>query len=130
MNIYLLIANALTLVAFIVHTWEGDKDLGTIKPMKNELVKQEKWTQARAGWHWVSIDLLLVTVALAFLNFTKILEPHDQFLIQLLAICFFVYAASWILVIFVSDSFKNNYLKLGQWLLLLLIGGLLQLSVV
>lgn len=128
MNYYLIVANVLTFISFIIHTLEGDRDLKFLLPKKENEEKQAKWTQARAGWHWVSIDLLLISLLLGAINFTSMLAGHEQFVLQLVAICFFAYAASWILVIFVSKSFERNYLKLGQWALLLLIGILIQLG--
>lgn len=128
MNYYLIIANILTFLSFIIHTLEGDRDLKFLLPKKENEEKQTKWTQARAGWHWVSVDLLLVSILLASVNFTHLVDGHERFVLQLVAICFYAYATSWILVIFVSKSFERNYLKLGQWGLLLLIGMLIQLG--
>lgn len=61
MNIPILAANILTLLAFFIHTFMGDKELKLIKPnfaSDDNYQKIEKWTMARCGWHWVSFDLL------------------------------------------------------------------------
>lgn len=127
MNTYLIIANILTGLAFFAHTFAGDQELKLIVPHANDaewLNKQEKWTMARCGWHWVSFDLLMFTIVLALINFTKLL-PHQMFLVQLLAVYALGYAVFWLVTVAVSQSFTKNYIKLGQWILLLAISGLL-----
>ena len=91
-------------------------------------IKQEKWTMARCGWHWVSVDLLLASIILTLVNFSDFLSD-ERLVLQLLSLYFFVYAIAWILTIFISKSFPKNYLKLGQWLLLFIIALLLFFSI-
>lgn len=130
MNIPILLANILTLLAFLIHTFMGDRELKIIQPSNdtdNWMKKQEKWTMARCGWHWLSFDLLFATIVLTLINFTNHFENKNS-LLQLLAIYFFGYAIVWTLTIAISKKFLNNYLKLGQWILLLLISGLIYLG--
>jgi len=127
MNIPILMANILTLLAFISHTFMGDKELKIIEP-ENENdekhLKREKWTMARSGWHWVSFDLLFATIGLGLINFTNSLES-EQLLLQILAVYFLGYGIVWLIGITISKRFPKNYLKLGQWILLWLISGLI-----
>lgn len=127
MNIPILIANILTLLAFIVHTFMGDRELKLIEPEDEDganHTKQEKWTMARSGWHWISFDLLLATVGLALISFTELLDNERQ-LLQILAVYFLGYGIAWLIGITISRKFPKNYLKLGQWILLWIIGGLI-----
>ena len=126
MNIPILIANILTLLAFVIHTFVGDKELKIIEPTQgsDEDFKREKWTMARCGWHWISFDLLFATFGLGLINFTNYFE-NEKTLLQILTVYFLSYAAVWALTIAVSKPFSKNYLKLGQWMLLLLISGLI-----
>ncbi len=127
MNTYILIANILTAFAFVLHTFVGDKELKVNKPTdykEDNFIKIEKWTMARCGWHWISFDLLFATFGLAIINFTNYFD-NENTLLQILAIYFFGYAIAWLLTICISTSFPKNYLKLGQWILLLLISGLI-----
>ena len=127
MNIPILIASLLTGFAFILHTFMGDKELKLIVPdLKNDpdFIKQEKWTMARSGWHWVSFDLLFATIGLGIINFTNFLE-NEKLLLQILAIYFLGYGIVWFITISISNSFPKNYLKLGQWILLWIISGLI-----
>lgn len=131
MNIALLAANMLTLMAFIIHAVMGDKELKIIEPkMTNDegYLKQEKWTMARSGWHWISLDLLFASVGLALINFTDHLENERQ-LLQLLSIYFIGYGIAWLVGISISRSFPRSYLRLGQWILLWLIGGLIYFGI-
>ncbi|MCU0449002.1 MAG: hypothetical protein MUC97_04035 [Bernardetiaceae bacterium] len=127
MNITILLANILTLLAFILHTIVGDKELKVNEPTENaddNYNKMEKWTMARCGWHWVSFDLLFATIGLGLINFTNYFA-NENTLLQILTVYFLGYAIAWALTITVSKQFPKNYLKLGQWMLLLLISGLI-----
>lgn len=127
MSILILIANILTLLAFTLHTFMGDKELKTIQPsikLENWTEKQEKWTMARCGWHWISFDLLFATIGLGLINFTEFFE-NEKTLLQILTVYFLGYAIVWALTIIISKHFPKNYLKLGQWILLLLISMLI-----
>ncbi|MBK6266078.1 hypothetical protein JKA74_13625 [Marivirga sp. S37H4] len=131
MILMILTANILTLLAFIVHTFMGDKELKLIEPQHTSgqaLKKQETWTMARCGWHWISFDLLFATIGLGLINFTDFFE-NETTLLQILAVYFLGYALVWIISIAISRKFPNNYLKLGQWILLLLISGLIYFGI-
>lgn len=131
MNIPILIANILTLLAFIIHTFMGDRELKIIEPEsendENHL-KREKWTMVRNGWHWISFDLLFATIGLGLINFTDFFES-EKLLLQIVAIYFLGYGLVWLVVIAISKKFPNNYIRLGQWMLLLLISGLIFLGI-
>jgi len=127
MSIQILIANILTFLAFLVHAFWGDKDLRMIRPVtdsSNWITKQEKWTMARCGWHWISFDLLFASIGLALINFTDFLSA-EILLLQILAIYFLGYAIVWFVTIAISQKFEKNFIKLGQWILLLVISGLI-----
>lgn len=126
-NIPILIANVLTGLAFIAHTFVGDMEISSIQPAvttTNWNEKQEIWTMARCGWHWISFDLLCASVALALVNFTNFFE-NKKTILQLLSFYFLGYAIVWLFVIIISNYFPNNFLKLGQWMLLSVISGLI-----
>ena len=130
MNIPVLIANILTLLAFVIHTFMGDKELKIIQPttgLDDWSAKQEKWTMARCGWHWISFDLLFASIGLALINFTDVFD-NEKTLLQILSIYFLGYSIAWAVTILISKQFPKNYLKLGQWILLLVISSLLYLG--
>ena len=130
MNIPVLIANILTLLAFVIHTFMGDRELKIIQPSagtENWITKHEKWTMARCGWHWISFDLLFASIGLALINFTDVFD-NEKTLLQILSIYFLGYSIAWAFTILISKQFPKNYLKLGQWILLLVISSLLYLG--
>jgi hypothetical protein len=122
-RIFLLIANLLTFLAFLAHTIGGDMELHFIIPDPAAAgweEQQQMWTMARCGWHWISYDLLLVTVALSLINFTSYFSDARPIL-RLITLYFVGYAIVWLVVIIISPDFAGNFLKLGQWLLLAVI---------
>jgi len=60
---------------------------------------------------------------LALINFTDILNAKKTWL-QVLALYFLGYTIAWFVIIVISKFFPKNYLKLGQWVLLLCLSGL------
>jgi ABC-type phosphate/phosphonate transport system permease subunit len=66
---------------------------------------------------------LFANIGLALINFTDILNA-EKTLLQVLAVYFLGYAIAWFVTIVISKSFPKNYLKLGQWVLLLCLSGL------
>jgi len=132
MSTYILVANILTLIAFFLHTFQGDKELRMIEPVSAEDPKyllQEKWTMARSGWHWISFDLLFATIGLAIINFTELLDC-ENLLLKILSLYFLGYGIFWLIGIVISQSFPKSYLKLGQWILLWIISVLLYLGTI
>jgi hypothetical protein len=126
-SIPILFANILTGLAFLAYTFGEDIEINSIQPainINNWAEKQQIWTMARCGWHWISFDLLFASIALALINFTNYFDNKNTIL-QLLSFYFFGYATVWLLVLFISNSFPYNFLKLGQWILLLTISGLI-----
>lgn len=131
MSTPIVIANVLTLLAFIVHTFVGDMEIRKIEPVSENDKNHSKrlyWTMARNGWHWVSLDLLLASIGLGLINFSDYL-PNERLLLQILAIYFIGYGVVWLIGISISKSFPKNYLKLGQWILLWLISGLIYIGI-
>ncbi|SFR34014.1 hypothetical protein SAMN04490243_0766 [Robiginitalea myxolifaciens] len=130
MNGHLIAASVLTLLAFFVHTFIGDKELQVLEPnRKKGSVEKDTviWTMSRCGWHWISFDLLFATLGLALITFTDTLTNEDQ-LLQIISVYFFGYGIVWLITLAISKSFPKNYVKLGQWILLWTISGLIFLG--
>ena len=72
MNTVLIIANALVLFTFFIHTFAGDREYQKIEP-QSESPKRYRifWTMGRGAFHIVSIDFLFATVGLTLINFTN-----------------------------------------------------------
>ncbi len=130
MSIPLLIANLLTFLAFLAHTFVGDQEIHLLIDQNDGPTRQYRstWTMARCGWHWVSLDLLIASVLMAVINFSDLL-PEEGAITLLLAIVFSAYGLIWMVTILISPTFSRRFFLLGQWLLLLVIGGLLFLAI-
>jgi hypothetical protein len=130
MNLPILIANILTLVTLIGHTFLGDKDLKTIEPENIDskfYSKLEQWVHARAHHYMISMDFLLATIGLILINFTDFFQDK-WLLLHILSIYFLAYSVGFVVSIIVSKQFPKNYLKLGHWILLLIISVLIYLG--
>ncbi|MFY0689206.1 MAG: hypothetical protein JXQ90_18695 [Cyclobacteriaceae bacterium] len=130
MNIFLLFANLLTAGAFFLHTFGGDKEILLLQPLKEDpqrSYKQGLWTMSRCGWHWISFDLLFISILLGLINHTSYFDEKDT-LLNILTIYCFGYGLSWLVTIAISKQWSRNYLKLGQWMLLWTIGILIYLG--
>lgn len=124
MNIPLFIANLLALLGFIAHTFIGTKELGILLPRTHPDSKiKEIWSMGRGGWHMVSLDLFLATLALGLVNFTEDLLPEKTTL-YFLALYFALTGMVWLINVAFSPPFPKRFLKLGQWILLWMISGL------
>lgn len=125
----LILANILCALAFFAHAIGGDRELLQIRPIpdKEHFQKQQYWTMARCGWHWISFDLLAASVLLALINFAQMFQG-ERVILQLLSIYFAGYGLFWLITILISESFPKNWMYLGQWMLLWLISGLIWLG--
>ena len=124
MNLALLAANALVLLTFVAHTFWGDKEYRILEPVDGSTDHQEKWTMGRGAFHIVSADFLLAFIGLTLINFTEHVK-EKSLILTLLSAYFFAYGLAFLLTLIISKKFKNSFFKLGQWLLLFAIAGLI-----
>jgi hypothetical protein len=124
MNAALLAANALVLLTFIAHTFWGDKEYKILEPIDGSTDHREKWTMGRGAFHIVSADFLLAFIGLTLINFTEYIK-EKSFILTLLSAYFFAYGLAFLLTLIISKKFTNSFFKLGQWLLLFAIAGLI-----
>ena len=124
MNTAILIANGLVLLTFIMHTFGGDREYRSIEPEKDNVPNLEKWTMGRGAFHIVSVDFLLASIGLTLINFTDYFTDK-KLILNILALYFAAYGIAFFLTLVVSRKFPYSFIRLGQWLLMLLISGLL-----
>ncbi len=125
MNIPILIAGALSLLAFLVHAILGDKEYGVLKPIEGAPSKtKETWIQVRSGWHWVSVDLLLSSIILLLIATTEIIKARAE-ISFLLSIYFFICGLVWLGTVLLSKNNNKQILALGQWIFCFLMSGLI-----
>lgn len=129
-NVWLIFASFLTWAACLVHCFIGDREIRTLldhRRAAENTTFQETWTMARCGWHWISADLLTSAIVLTLITFTDIIGQKDGVLL-VIAGYFLVQALVWLVSIAMSTSFRNNFVRLGQWLLLITVAVLILLG--
>ncbi len=123
MNTSLLIANALVFLTFIAHTFAGDREYQHIEPLADSPTRLRIfWTMGRGAFHIVSVDFLFATIGLALINFTDYFTD-TQILLKLFSLYFLGYGIAFLIALIVSKKFKNIYIKMWQWILMLLIAA-------
>lgn len=125
MNTILIIANALVFFTFLIHTFGGDQNLREIEPNADSPKRLRIfWTMGRGAFHIVSIDFLFASIGLALINFTDYFSD-TTLLLNLLALYFLGYGLAFLIALIISKKFPNIYVKMWQWLLMLIIAGLI-----
>ena len=125
MNIAILIAGVLSLLAFVVHAFMGDKEHQRLKPdiLSNDKI-QEIWIQGRAAWHWLSVDLLLSGILLIIISTTELIEAKSE-ISFLLALYFLICGLVWFGALYFSKQKNQQFLSLGQWIFCFVMSGLI-----
>ncbi len=127
MNIPLLAANIIIFLAFFVHVLMGDKAFNIIQPLPgsdNYTNKQRVWTMARGAFHVVSVDIFCLNILLPVINFTDLI-PNENFILKLVSVYLLLWAVVWIVILLLSKHFQNKFIRLGQWILFLILTGLI-----
>lgn len=125
MNIPILIAGVLCLIAFFAHAFVGDKEYRQLKPRSDADEKmQETWVQVRSGWHWVSVDLFLSGILLIVLAVSDLVQ-QKQMILLLLSIYFFMTGLVWLGTVLLSKNNNKQLLVLGQWIFCFIVSALI-----
>ena len=125
MNIAILIAGILCLLAFGAHAFQGDKELRQLKPsLDSEEEKKNIWLQTRSGWHWVSVDLLLSGVLLVTLAVSNLIQ-EKQGVLLLLSIYFLITGLVWLGTVYLSKTNNKQLFVLGQWIFCFVVSALI-----
>jgi len=125
MNTVLLIANILVFFTFLIHTFAGDWEYRKIEPASDDPQRLRVfWTMGRGAFHIVSIDFLFATIGLVLINFTDYFE-ETKVLLDLLALYFLGYGIAFLVTLIISKKFPKIFFKMWQWLLMIVIAGLI-----
>ena len=128
MNIVWLVAGSLVLLASFIHAFVGDKEFQVLKPETDRPAKYgETWIQSRSGWHWVSVDLVLVGILLITMSITSFINAETEIAI-LLCIYFLCCGMVWLATVFFSGMGISQVFRLGQWIFCFLVSGLIFLG--
>jgi len=129
MNAILITANVLVFITFIVHTFMGDKEYQHLEPSPDQDTRfRVYWSMGRGAFHIVSADFLLATVLLALVNFSNYFSDKTLIL-KLLSLYFLLYGMGFFLALVVSKKFPKIFVVMWQWILMLVISGLIYLGI-
>jgi hypothetical protein len=111
-----LIAGVLSMLAFLAHSIGGAMELRYVAPIDASPKAEEVRFQLINAWHWVSVDLLLATIAFLLVAATEL--PDERSVLALLSLYFALLGVVWLATTsFTSRLRPKVMLRLGQWLL-------------
>lgn len=123
MNGWFLAAGSLTVAAFFVHLFAGNRLYTCARPERRDAKAYEAWLMGRCGVQMITTDLALGATFMLLLGFGAI-ERNFYLELFLLATC-----GGWFLLWLVSlrceRSGRARYLRLCHWLLFLVLAALL-----
>lgn len=123
MNVPVVVAGVLTLLAFPVHTFVGGSEFRWLAPKDDSPRAGTVRAQTIAGWHWVSVDLLLAGLLLLWIGLSRPLV-EDMLLLGLSGY-FAVLGATWLgVAVWSARGRPARVLELGQWILCLVLAAL------
>lgn len=123
-----LIAGGLAIFAFMAHAFIGDKEFLSLRPEDSSEEKlKDTWVQTRAGWHWVSVDLLFSGLLLMVIGLSDFISA-EKTILAILAIYYFCCGFIWLVTVAFSKTSPRQMLVLGQWMFCFLMAGLIYLA--
>jgi hypothetical protein len=129
MNAWIILANILLCIVFVAHTWWGDKEIRMIEPSQSGGAHKDAWVMSRGAFHMVSVDFLVMLIAISLVNFTSILKGYESIILTLMTYYFAAYAAVFLFTLMLCKSYPGKFLRLPQWVILAVISGLLFMGV-
>ena len=127
MNIWVFLVACITLAAFLAHDLIGTKETATIAPPPSDAPRSTNWVQARCAFQMLSVDLLVVAVALfglAFLDLGPVARPATLFFAGL----FFLWGLVWVVQMKWLNHPAVSLWRLPHWLIWFFCSALLCLG--
>lgn len=124
MNFLVLSVACITLIAFVAHLLVGTRETASIKPASGEEHLVVNWVQAMCAFQMLSVDLLVVAIALFAIGFFDF-GPVERPILRLFSLLFFLWALVWIVQLRWLNKPAANLLRLPHWIIWFLCSGLL-----
>lgn len=115
MNGCFLLAGALLLVAFVVHSLAGNRTYSAARPDRSASRAYDAWLMGRCGMQMIGVDLLLAAGFLLAAGGGLI--PRCRPLEWFVALIFCGWMAGWLLSLAVERAAGRHYRRLWQWVL-------------
>jgi hypothetical protein len=122
-NYPILAAGVITFLAFIAHTFVGNKEalstapgrLGNSTDGSGFETVERNWVQSMCAFQLVTVDLLVLSVLLFALGATDYINPERQ--VALALVVFYVlWGTAWVIQLVVLKRQGKDFLILSQWL--------------
>ncbi len=128
MNTPVLIAACISLLALVAHTFIGTKETASIIPNGENRESHRKlilhWKQSMCAFQMLTVDLLLMTVALFTISLTDII-PFEYELTLFLSVVFLLWGIAWLVQLFWLKAKAKTYAALAQWVFWIICSALL-----
>ncbi len=124
MNIPVLIVACITLLAVVAHVIGGTRETAAIEPDPSNAKLTTHWVQAMCAFQMLSVDLLVVALAL-FAIALKDFGEFEPLAIQLFSGLFFLWGIVWIAQVQWLKRPAASLLRLPHWTVWFVCSGLL-----
>ncbi|WP_108881997.1 hypothetical protein [Anderseniella sp. Alg231-50] len=127
MNVLILTVACITLLALVAHVFAGTKETATIAPASQDEDLTANWVQAMCAFQMLTVDLLVVAVALFAVAFSD-LGQLERPIVLSLSLLFFLWGLVWVIQLKFLNRRAAGLLRLPHWMVWFLCSGLLYLG--
>ncbi len=127
MNVPVLSVACITLLALVAHVFVGTKETATIAPASQDEKLTANWVQAMCAFQMLTVDLLVVAVALFAVVFFD-LGQLERPVVLLFSLLFFLWGLVWVIQLQWLNRPAASLLRLPHWMIWFLCSGLLYLG--
>lgn len=127
MNAFVLVVACISSIATVAHIFGGIKETAAIAPLPGNKKLKTHWMQAMCAFQMLSVDLIIVSVALFVVAFAD-LEPHEGKYVLTLSFLFFLWGTVWVVQLIWLKARPSTHFRLPQGLLWFLCSGLLYIG--
>lgn len=124
MSISVLSVACITVIALVAHVFAGTRETAAIAPSSQGEKLTANWVQAMCAFQMLSVDLLVVSVALFTVVFFD-LGPMERPVVLLLSLLFFLWGLVWVIQLRWLKRPSASLLRLPHWMIWFLCSGLL-----
>ncbi len=128
MNVPVLIAACISLLALVAHIFIGTKETAAIAPRQGNGEGPDKlilhWKQSMCAFQMLTVDLLLMTVVLFTISLTDIISFEYE-LTLFLSLVFLLWGIAWLIQLFWLKAKPKTYGALAQWVFWFICSALL-----
>ena len=134
MSIPILIAAAITFLAFLAHTLVGNREAFSTRPATSDDVGsgnfvnvERNWVQSMCAFQMVTVDLFALSLLLFALGATDLIHAKREVAL-IVSVFLALWGVAWLVQLVVLRRRPRDYLLLSQWLFWFICSGLLYIG--